>query len=113
MRNALLSAATSVLLIGCASTETSRAPRSLFTREQIAQQRDLPTYDDGGDFSMDRAADMTPFLPHVVALRRFVWTHWSERRRGYVRFTISGVDSALTRHLFVEPRTDGRWHIAA
>ena len=50
-------------------------------------------------------------IPRVTELRDFIWTHWRERRRGYVSYTWSHVDSSVIWHIFIEPADSGAWHI--
>jgi len=75
---------------------------------EIALRRDLRLYDDGGIY-------MTPIgEPDVTgakSLRRFIWSHWSEERRGYVIVVKRDKGSGERCYLFIEP-SGGRWHIA-
>ena len=45
-------------------------------------------------------------------MRDFIWQHWSEKRRGYIRVTYNSTDAVSTSHIFIEPGEKGEWHIA-
>jgi hypothetical protein len=76
----------------------------------VIEGRDLKAYVDGGEFT---SAPMTSGkITHVDALRRFIWQHWSEKTRGYVRIAMSGIDSTQTTHVFIEPADGSKWRVA-
>ena len=79
--------------------------------QQILQNRDLKKYDDGGESSSVSFRDHGK-LPNITALRVFIWTHWEQKKFGYVRLALTGIDNTNTSYIFIEPREDGRWHIA-
>jgi hypothetical protein len=87
----------------------------------IAQERDLASYDDGGDINCrvgtvrypgETAADFSWERCQLSKFRDFVWEHWQTKRRGYLRISFDSVDAVSTSHLFIEPDTDGKWHVA-
>jgi hypothetical protein len=87
----------------------------------IAQERDLASYDDGGDINCrvgtvrhpgETAADFSSERCQLSKLRDFVWEHWQTKRRGYLRISFDSVDAVSTSHLFIEPESDGKWHVA-
>jgi hypothetical protein len=82
------------------------------SQEEIAAGRDLKLYDDGGTFS-SKISDHGA-IPRISELRDFLWSHWSRKRRGYVRLEFSDVDgdSTTISHIFVEPTDSGEWHVA-
>ena len=48
----------------------------------------------------------------VEQVRKFVWDHWNQKRRGYVVFTFHTKEGEpTTRYLFIEPSAIGTWHI--
>jgi hypothetical protein len=74
-----------------------------------ARQRDLTGYEKAvADFIHSAA-------PAVVLrdLQDFVWTHWKQRRRGYVLIrsvTAEGQEMVnMTKQLFIESLKDGSW----
>ena len=71
----------------------------------FAQGRDLRAYEVGGVY---RAMDS--YIPDVQRLRKFVWTHWTQKRRGYVEIVFQGIDAGFHAYLFIEP-VNGRWGI--
>ena len=75
---------------------------------EAAQSRDLRAYDNGGIY---RTAVETERVKDVERLRKFVWAHWTQRRRGYVTVAFQGIDAGTTAYLFIEP-VDGHWRIA-
>jgi hypothetical protein len=83
------------------------------TADGIAEGRDLVLYDDGGYFD---CRSYYPAKDHGVCdegkVRDFIWSHWQEKRRCYVRITYSSVDAVSTSHIFVEPNAQGQWHVA-
>jgi hypothetical protein len=82
------------------------------SQKEIAAGRDLKLYDDGGTFS-SKISDHGA-IPRISELRDFLWSHWSRKRRGYVRLEVSDVDgdSTTISHIFVEPTDSGEWHVA-
>ena len=75
---------------------------------EVLQGRDLRSYHDGGVYrtpiNKERVTD-------IERLRKFVWTHWTQKRRGYVEIVFQGTDSGTEAYLFIEP-AGGRWRIA-
>jgi hypothetical protein len=86
-------------------TQLSHAP----TQAEIAAGRQLNLYDDGGDFS-SKMSDHGA-IPRISELREFVWNHWTQRKRGYIRLSMSYIDTTTTWHVFVEPTQTGAWHV--
>ena len=91
------------------------------TSADIAQRRDLSIYDDGGHincrlgmvcYSGEAAKDFGREQCQLPKLRDFVWGHWQTRKRGYIRVSFDSVDAVSTSHLFIEPDSDGKWHVA-
>jgi len=90
------------------------------TSSKIAQQRDLTMYDDGGHincrmglvrYSGESAGDFSPERCQLPKLRDFVWTHWQTKKRAYIRISFDTVDAVSTSHIFIEPDSDGKWHV--
>ncbi len=87
-------------------TQWNHAP----TQAEIAAGRQLNLYDDGGDFS-SKMSDHGA-IPRISELREFVWAHWTQKKRGYIRLSMSYIDTTTTWHVFIEPAKTGAWHIA-
>jgi hypothetical protein len=77
---------------------------SEYTAADIAQGRDLSLYDKGGHFLASGS--------NLPKIRAFIWRHWHNKQRGYIRVTVSGADWPATLHFFIEPDRQGAWHIA-
>jgi hypothetical protein len=87
--------------------------RELMTAD-IAQARDMSLYDDGGHFDCRQHSfsDTSPRNCDLPKTRDFIWQHWQQKRRGYIRVTVDSVDTMSTSHIFIEPHDHGRWHVA-
>jgi hypothetical protein len=77
--------------------------------KEVIQGRDIELYDNGGDFIAYRPDQP---IPRIAELRRFLWDHWRQKRRGYVRDGITGMDHHVETHYFVEPDAGGKWQIS-
>jgi hypothetical protein len=79
--------------------------------------RDLAQYDKGGTFDFplypSSDAEQKMYQRDNAGLREFVWAHWSQRRRGYVRVIHHGVEgqSFIGDH-YIEPDGSGRWSMS-
>jgi hypothetical protein len=91
------------------------------TTSDVAQQRDLASYDKGGHINCragmvryqgESAADFSSKRWQLPKLRDFIWDHWQAKKRGYIRISFDSVDAVSTSHLFIEPDKDGKWHVA-
>jgi hypothetical protein len=91
------------------------------TTAAIAQGRDLSLYDDGGHancragmvrFQGESAADFNSENCRILKVRDFIWEHWQNKRKGYIRISFDSVDAVSTSHIFVEPDQNGKWHVA-
>ena len=79
------------------------------SNQEIAGKRDLKLYADGGNFATTTLGQGD--IQNVTALRDFIWSHWKEKKRGYVRLVISGADNTVTIHIFIEPGRTGASHV--
>src|SRR5437667_11525256 len=71
----------------------------------VLERRDLRGYDDGGVY---RASGY--IVAEVQRLRDFIWTHWTQKRRGYVEIVFQDVDTGIKAYVYIEP-VNGRWGI--
>jgi len=79
------------------------------SNQEIAGKRNLKLYADGGNFgatAVDQGATQ-----NITGLRDFIWSHWKEKKRGYVRLMISGTDNMVTLHIFIEPGRHGTSYV--
>jgi hypothetical protein len=81
------------------------------TNADLVQRRDLKLYNDGGHFDCRDLAlsDTVPRNCDLPKARDFIWKHWQQKRRGYIRVTFDSVDTMSTSHIFVEPDDHGVW----
>ncbi len=84
------------------------------TAKDITQSRDISKYNDGGYFDCRGwiAKDETRGECDEKKIRDFIWEHWTEQKRGYIRVTYDSVDAKSTSHIFIEPNEKGKWRIA-
>jgi len=83
------------------------------TAKDIAQKRTMASYADGGYF------DCRGWVPKdeprgtcdQKKIRDFIWRHWNEKTRGYIRVTYNSVDARSTSHIFIEPDKNDEWSI--
>jgi hypothetical protein len=89
-----------------------RREGTALTVDDVAQGRDLRRYDrlDVSDPKPRAAAD-SGGEGIVAQARSFVWEHWRDHKRGYLRLTLSSVDATSTSHVFVEKDEVGRWRV--
>jgi len=83
------------------------------TSQDIAGARQLSEYDNGGHFDCGRCkADFRCTVPTALnSTRAFIWDHWANKKRGYIRLSGHSVDAMSTWHIFIEPDSSGAWSI--
>ena len=79
------------------------------SNQEIAGNRNLKLYADGGNFGSTTLGQGA--IQNITGLRNFIWSHWKEKTRGYVRLVISGTDNMVTLHIFIEPGRKGGSHV--
>jgi hypothetical protein len=105
--------ATTAIFLALAVDGATPPFQAWFTQRQIVQDRDLRQFEDGGDFSEEHSPDFSASdIPRLSVLRQFIWSRWKQKKLSYVRLWLSGGDNAVAFHWFIEPRKNGRWHIA-
>ncbi|MFN0111701.1 MAG: hypothetical protein ACKVZH_22825 [Blastocatellia bacterium] len=81
----------------------------------IEQGRDLQLYDQGGHCYCgsyaERPEEEIKRKAEFSNARQFIWEHWRDKKRGYIRLTFSGIDAATTTHFFIEPEPGNKWVI--
>jgi hypothetical protein len=84
------------------------------TTKDITQKRDSTQYDDGGYFDCRGwiAKNEARGVCDEKKIRDFIWWHWNDKKRGYVRVTYDSVDAKSTSHIFIEPDEKGEWSVA-
>jgi hypothetical protein len=87
---------------------------SELTSTAVLQGRNIRKYDRGGHFDCREWAppDDTRGTCDDRKARDFIWRHWNDKKRGYLRITNNTVDAYSTTHIFIEPDKKGAWHIA-
>lgn len=83
------------------------------TVEDVAQKRDMTLYNNGGYFDCRDwvSKDEPRGVCDEKKVRDFIWQHWTEKKRGYVRLTYDSVDAKSTSHIFIEPDEKGEWSV--
>jgi hypothetical protein len=87
-----------------------------WTTKDITQNRDLTQYEQGGLFwgrtrfggTFGNEKDK---LEGEKKVRDFIWQHWIEKKRGYIKFNFANTDTSSTTHYFIEPNEKGDWII--
>lgn len=80
----------------------------------ILEDRDLRTYDFGGeivDCRLKRGSELAQHLAEVERARTFILDHWQSKKRAYIIFVYCGVDTISEFHTFIEPADNGEWQI--
>ena len=75
------------------------------------EKRDLSQYDTIGPYNILAFASTTESEHKDGEIRDFLWTHWSQHKRGTVVVTHRYVDATIRSKYFIEPDKDGRWGI--
>jgi hypothetical protein len=87
----------------------------------ITKGRDLRLYDQGGHFNcrrwsptaLKKGRENTQRIESDLEIvRMFIWEHWQNKKRGYIRLTFDSVDAISTSHIFIEPDANGIWQIS-
>jgi hypothetical protein len=89
------------------------------TSSIISGQRDLKLYEQAGHFSCRRwtsaainnKRNYDEVEQRLTKAREFIWEHWRNKKRGYLRITLDSVDAVSTSHIFIEPDAQGTWQI--
>ena len=82
------------------------------TAKNIRQGRNMAEYDQGGHFDCREFATGDRGVCNMKQVRDFIWSHWTGKKRGYIRLSGDSVDMVSTSHIFIEPGKDGEWHLA-
>jgi hypothetical protein len=87
---------------------------SELSTKDIAQNRDLSAYRQGGFFDCREWFSKNEARGDCDEnkLRDFIWQSWTSKTRGYVRVTYNSVDAVSTSHIFIEPDEKGQWRVA-
>lgn len=94
-------------------TEVTATKSGELTSKNILENRDISQYDQGGHFDCHGWTPKEASDPcDEKKVRDFIWQHWSEKKRGYIRITYGSVDARSTSHIFIEPNEKGEWYIA-
>ncbi|CAN5258006.1 hypothetical protein BH20ACI1_BH20ACI1_17490 [soil metagenome] len=44
-------------------------------------------------------------------MRNFIWEHWKNKKRGYIKHKRQGIDVSFTEHIFIEPDSQEHWRV--
>jgi hypothetical protein len=100
-------------------TEILKGDDEELTASIITDQRDLKLYDQAGHFNcrrwttaaINKKGNYDEVDQRLAKARDFVWEHWQNKKRGYLRITFDSVDAVSTSHIFIEPDSQGAWQI--
>jgi hypothetical protein len=67
--------------------------------------------DTGKNWFKDQPKGETRIVSSLNGARDFIWKHWQEKKPGYFRISLNGVDATSTSHIFIEPDAKGDWQI--
>ena len=94
------------------STARDASPYYIPKEGEIIDGRDLSLYDVGGYIEICGLKDeWTGCLKRREAARRFVFDHWTEKRRGYIQVGHPCADCSPVDHIFIEPDPNGDFRI--
>lgn len=79
--------------------------------KDVTQDRDIAQYDQGGHFICCRATDETGIKIEEKTVRDFIWQHWVENKKGYIKLSYIGADNSNTTHYFIEPNENNEWTV--
>jgi hypothetical protein len=82
-----------------------------------ARARDTAQFDEGGtlDFPLypNPGAEQKKYDRDNARLREFVWSHWSQHRRGHIRVIRHGVEGqSFAADHYIGPDSRGRWSMS-
>jgi len=80
----------------------------------VTAGRDLSGYDFGGrqGCGIVLKTELPKCEASMKVARDFIWSHWTDRQRGYVIVKMASDDAQSDAHIFIEPDETGAWHIA-
>lgn len=89
----------------------------VFTTEEVTKSRDLTQYEQGGLFwgrtrFSGKFGNEPDRLDGEKKVRNFIWQHWTEKKRGYIKFIFADTDTSHTTHYFIEPNEKGEWIVS-
>jgi len=96
------------------STARDASPYYIAKEGEIVNGRDLSLYDEGGYVESCVGVSENEWagcLKRRAAARKFVFDHWTEKRRGYIKIGHFCVDCSPVDHIFIEPDTSGGMRI--
>lgn len=101
----------SVILFSVSCSSVYQGKDNEWTTAHITQGRDMTQYEQGGHFwcSTRPYGNEEDRLHGEKKVRDFIWQHWTEKKRGYIKMTCGQTDTSETTHYFVEPDDKGAW----
>lgn len=83
--------------------ETITTIEGEITDEMILQHRDLSLYE------KSNTSKCGTYNCIERKQREFVWEHWKNKKRGYIKSFTQGIDFSYSTHIFIEPNEQGEW----
>lgn len=108
MRNLFKITLFSLTILICFNSAFSQAKKSKQLSKNLLQGRALTKY---------IQANFTCRFPNTEIncderkFIDFIWKHWTEKTKAYTTITYFGIDSSLTKHIFIEPNKQNRWQV--
>jgi hypothetical protein len=104
----------SVILFNFSCSVVFQGKDNEWTTVNITQNRDMSQYEEGGHFWCRNRpyGNFGDIKRGEKKVRDFIWQHWTEKKRGYIKFTCGYTDTSRTIHYFIEPNEKGEWNIA-
>jgi hypothetical protein len=85
-----------------------------WVRKKIFDGRDMHLYEGGGHHDgsgYDPRDELWRVEASLRSAREFIWSHWQQKKRGYVVVSMSSVDAGSDAHIFIEPDQNGNWQV--
>ena len=85
-------------------------------KRKIFEGRDMNLYESGGhhdDPGFYPIAEQQRMKASVKFARDFIWSHWQQKKRGYLVIFKSSIDAGSDIHVFIEPDQNSRWQITS
>ena len=103
-----------VILFNVSCSPVFKGKDNEWTTGDITQNREMSEYEQGGHFwcSTRPYGNEEDRINGEKKVRNFIWKHWTEKKRGYIKMTCGQTDTSQTIHYFIELDEKGKWSIA-
>jgi hypothetical protein len=85
---------------------------SILLASDTKRERGLKGYDRAGPYTLSVQSHYAGAEETLASIRNFIWSHWSQKKKGYLsvtRFSLEG--NRTTREFFIEPSDKESWRI--